>query len=55
MSDWLTEGGQTIDMRTLWVSHVSLLVVVKPTTLIVDVDHDDRATVHQGKHLGRSV
>ena len=24
-SDWLAEGGQTIDVRTLWTSQVSLL------------------------------
>ena len=46
MVDWLAEGGQTVDMRSLWASRVSLLTTARLTTLITIVDRDDGATVH---------
>jgi len=52
MVDWLAEGGQTVDMRTLWQSHVRLLATAGLTTLISIVDRDDGAAVHQGSVLG---
>jgi len=49
MVDWLAEGGQTVDMCTLWTSRVSLLTTTRLMSLIAIVDHDDGATVYQGE------
>jgi len=46
MADWLAEGGQTIDVYTLWASRVSLLTITRLTALIAIVDRDDGAAVH---------
>ena len=51
MVDWLAEGGQTVDMRTLWSSRVCLLTTAGLTTLIAIADRDDGAPVHQGTVL----
>ena len=48
IDDWLTEGGQTVDMRSLWTSHVRLLVDIGAAVLTEVVDRDDRAAVCQG-------
>ena len=46
--DWLAKGGQTIDMRTLSVSHVRFLIITDSTKLTLNADHNDGTTVHQG-------
>lgn len=52
MVDWLDEGEQTMDMRTLWNSCVGLLTTARLMTLIAVVDRDDGAAVHQGNIPG---
>ena len=52
MVDWLAEGEQTMDMRTLWRSCVGLLATVRLATLIAMVDRDGGAAVHQGNIRG---
>jgi len=47
--DWLAEGGQTMEMRTLGTSRVGLPITARLMSLIAIVDHDDGATVYQGE------
>ena len=47
--DWLAEGEQTIDLRTLWASHVSLRLATTGLVILTEIpDHDDGAAIHQG-------
>ena len=46
MAGWLAEGGQTINLRTLWTSRVSLLITVRLMILIACVDVDYGTALH---------
>lgn len=55
MVDWLADGGQTIDLRTLWTSHVRRPVFANSTTLIVLVDRNNTTAVYQGNVDGSPI
>lgn len=52
LADWLDDGGQTIDARSLWASHVSLPTTIRSEVLTAILDRDDGAAVHQGNMEG---
>jgi len=55
MVDWLAEGGQTVDMRTLWTSHVGLFANPRLAKLIATIDSNHGAAVYQGNVRGGVV